>query len=648
MPGSPRYEALPPQDRYKWAREAVLVEQEKEVPDLDLLTDLHAELRYQRAEATLADPLWDLTHNITIADKEGRPVLFAPYPVQQQLLTKLHAAQAEDRHVRWLIPKARRHGVSAVIGVEYYRFVARGEGRRAMVVAHNDEDAVTLFDEKYLFTHRTDPLAPRAARSSVGELYFPEINGRITVRSAYGRRGVGHGGGYHALHLSEASRYPETEEGYHLITGLIEAVPKPPLFSMVVVESTGYGQQGWFYEESMRALRGEGGFEVIFLPWFRRHDAVKWFCKHEAEKHEECACLDAREARAKFQLSLDETERLLKDEYELPLERLHWRRFVYEEDIKAASETERRRLLKQEHPATVMECFLSTGASAFNLDLVDKAALKARAPIFVGDITSPRPLRDRRGGIEEVTPRPHLRVKSGGPMSYWARPRSLHRYCIGVDLAQGKAKGDFSVAMVYDRDERRFVARYRARVGSKEMHDAVRLLSRWYNDAIINPEDNFAPDFIDDLKHTDRRQHLYWRINPERSAVSSEFRKLFGWNTNVKTKKFLVHMTQGILENDPFVFSDPMLLDEMRIFPQELNQRGDVIYPGVPPNVEQYDDVLMAAMLALVADQDMPLRGSGPSKPDEAKPRSVEDRWNEMIDGYAEQRADAMSHLEDY
>jgi hypothetical protein len=620
LPGTERYEKLDAKDKFAWCREAVLVEQDRDVPDLDLLVDLHSELHFQRAEATLLDPVWDLEHNIHIADLEGRSMLFHPFPIQQRILDNVVGKWQQGIPVRLLIPKARRHGVSAVIGVVFYSFVARGEGRRCMVVAHNDEDAITLFDEKYLFTHRNDPLAPKAARASVGELYFAEINGRITVRSAFGRRGVGHGGGYHALHLSEASRYPETEEGYQLVTGLIEAVPKPPAFSMVIVESTAFGQQGWFYEECLRAKQGSGGFELMFLPWYERHDASRPFA-------------DAA-GKAKFEASLSEEERVLRDTYTLDLERLNWRRHVFEHDIKAATQAERRRLMKQEHPTTMMEAFQSTGNSAFDQEQIDTAMLKARKPLFQGEITSPHPMRGRRGELEEATPRPHVRAHASGNFVYWARPRPHHRYSIGVDLAQGRAKGDFSVAMVYDRDAHQFVARYRARLGAKSMLDAVRLMSRWYNDAIINPEDNFAPDFIDDLKHTDRRGFLYWRIKEDRSSTRIEYKRAFGWNTNTKTKKYMVHTMQELLERQPDAFVDQMLLEEMRVFPQELNSRGDVVYPGVPANVDLFDDVLIAASLAIICDRDMPLRGRGPTDLVAAKQRTVDDRWNEMVSAH--------------
>jgi hypothetical protein len=609
-----------PRDKFKWASEAALIEQSKDEPDFETLNDLLEERHYQRAVATNLFPVWDATHNLSIFDLQGRKILYSPNPVQQELHQIVEAARKAGVPLKLLIPKSRRHGVTEGVSKILYPMIARAENVKGMVVAQAEPEMREIFRDKYSFVHSNDPFAPATRRCNDTMLDFSETGSQIAVRSAGGRKGVGRGSGHIALHLSECAYFPgNPRDVAAMISSLVAGMPKTEIdsdtgeantvFSCVFAESTGNGQSGWFYEKCMRVhnqdqgrVEGEEGsdesvqgWQLAFFPWQRRWNALLPF---ENDKH-----------RDLFLASLDEEERLLKEAYNLTPEQLHWRRDTLKNDIEGTTEEERNRMFKQEHPATIIQCFQPAGGMAFPVEAVDRQMQVAKDPVFRGKLVSPISLYNPdTHQYVPGTPLPKIITDNAeGWYHELYPPEEGEEYTVGVDLAKGTIAGDFSTAVVFARHTRKFVAYIQGKLGPDAMVDPVRLLSRRYNNAWINPEENYGSHLIDELKKCDRKQFLYWRKAKSASATHA-FDKAFGSNTNKYTKRNFVDYTNHVLENEPSAFTLKPILQEMLTFEQSLSDSGEVTYPGAPDNSGVYDDLIDAAMLALIADRDMKLR----------------------------------------
>jgi hypothetical protein len=616
-PWDEKYQKLTIFERFDATTECLLEQRERPYPDYSLVGDLQQEREAVRVECVLADPVWDLTRNMWVADLAGKKQLFKFSSAQEAMDAKWQAAEAAGKPCRMIMVKARRVWGSEWATKRGYRFLTRNENMNGIMLAHDDVSTRRIF-RKYLFTYRHDPLAPVAERESSTELVFKDINSQISCRTAGSNNAdkIGAGDTLHFLHLDEAALYPVDPRG--LFTTLMAAVPPPPIFTAVLIISTGRGQEGFFAEEAYKAYRGlSTDWQLVFVPWHYRREAIRPF--------------ETPEQREKFERSLDDRESILRKEYDLSLEQLHWYRMVLLDEIKGHSADDRIRKLRQEHPSSFHEAFQSTGASAFDLDKIDRIYPKCKPPLFVGDCISPVKLWDKTALQRiEMTPRPVLRRQTGGPLSIWELPQPRVRYCIGIDLAQGATNGDFSVIVVFRRDgPRKFVAMYRSRVGPKVLLAPARLLSKFYNDAIICAETNFAPTFVEDLKETDRKNTMYWRINQDRSQVMDKFGKQFGFNTNKQSKRNLVELGRDKLENEGDIFTIGPLLEEMRVFKEARTESGDIIYPGANPSEGSHDDIVIAALLALQCDHDMPLRGDGPIG-NEPEPTPAT-RWERML-----------------
>jgi hypothetical protein len=628
-----RYRKLKdPRDKFKHVTETLQIHLAKDEPELGLVQDLHAERLRQRAVATNLFPVWDATHNLSLFDLEGSKLIYKPNPAQVMLHNMVEKHKKLNIPLKLLIPKSRRHGVSEGVSKIMYPFIARNNNVKGMVVAQTDPEAEEIFRDKYMFVHSNDPFAPVAQKCSTTMLDFSETGSQIAVRSAGGRKGVGRGSGHIALHLSECAYYPGSARDVSgmigsLVAGMPKTIVRPDMsvdtvFSMVFAESTGNGQQGWFYEKCMRIHNNEQGrvdgefgteedvmgWQLIFLPWMERWNATLPFRSHKQQLN--------------FVKSLDEEERLLKEKYELSLEQLHWRRDTLLNDIEGTTEDERNRLFKQEHPADIVQCFQPAGGMAFPPEKVDLLHQKAKSPKFVGTLSSPIRLYNEKNNARIYgTPKPKLLPRSDGWYFEQRKPLAGEEYCIGVDLAKGTVAGDYSTAVVFSRTRREFVAYIRAKLGPDDMVEPVRLLARRYNDAWINPEENYGAHLIEELKKCDRRSRLYWR-HAKRGSAGTQVLREFGFNTNEYTKKHLVDLTNHRLANEPHIFTCKEMLKEMMTFEQAITESGNVKYPGAPPNSGVFDDVLMGGMLALVADYDMPPPGTTPE--DDEKPTAPE------------------------
>ncbi len=301
-------------------------------------------------------------------------------------------------------------------------------------------------------------------------------------------------------------------------------------------------------------------------------------------------------------------------------------------------------MFKQEHPATIIQCFQPAGGMAFPVEKVDKQMQRAKDPVFRGVIKSPIPLyNDETHQYVYGTPLAKPRADANGWYYELFPPEEGEEYCIGVDLAKGTISGDFSTAVVFARHSRKFVAYIQGKLGPDSMVDPVRSLSRYYNNAWINPEENYGAHLIDELKKCDRKNLLYWR-KAKSSAAGHSFERAFGTNTNKYTKRNFVDYTNHVLENEPEVFTLKAILQEMLTFEQSLSDSGEVTYPGAPDNSGVYDDLLDAAMLALIADRDMKFFGKGPIKgekkeeigPARGHTRDLRTRLKEMREAPAE------------
>jgi hypothetical protein len=207
---------------------------------------------------------------LNIRTKAGAIKALKLNAVQRFIHEKLEAQKAATGKVRALILKARQPGVSTYVAARFYWQVTHGRGRRAFILTHRDQATANLFKIAKRF-HDLSPLLvkPQIKASNARELTFGKLDSGYQVGTAKAA-GVGRSDTIQFFHGSEVAHWSQAEEH---AAGALQAVPGEA-GTEVILESTANGVGGLFYNLWQAALRGEGDYQAIFIPWFR-HDEYR-------------------------------------------------------------------------------------------------------------------------------------------------------------------------------------------------------------------------------------------------------------------------------------------------------------------------------------------------------------------------------------
>lgn len=183
---------------------------------------------------------------------------------QTYLHTKLEEQKGKTGKVRALILKGRQQGVSSYTEGRFFHAVTHRRGARAFILTHLDDATNNLFGmAKRFYDHCPEVVRPSLQASNAKELIFDKLDSGYKVGTA-GSKGTGRGDTLQLFHGSECSFWPNAQTH---VAGALQAVPDEP-GTEVILESTSNGRQGLFYEMCAAAMRGEGEYILVFIPWF--------------------------------------------------------------------------------------------------------------------------------------------------------------------------------------------------------------------------------------------------------------------------------------------------------------------------------------------------------------------------------------------
>ena len=201
---------------------------------------------------------------LKIRSKAGRLEPLVLNAVQRHIHERLETQRAATGRVRALVLKARQPGVSTYVGARFYWRVTHGRGLRAFILTHRDQATANLFAmAKRFHDHVPAPVKPLTKASNAKELTFGLLDSGYQVGTAKAA-GVGRSDTIQFFHGSEVAHWANAEEH---AAGALQAVPREA-GTEVVLESTANGVGGLFYNLWQAAVRGEGDFQAIFIPWF--------------------------------------------------------------------------------------------------------------------------------------------------------------------------------------------------------------------------------------------------------------------------------------------------------------------------------------------------------------------------------------------
>jgi hypothetical protein len=426
------------------------------------------------------------------------------------------------RGQRNIVLKARQIGLTTWAAARFFLRTITHPGSLTLEVAHTQEAAEEIFRIVYRFLDwlpqelREGPL--RTSRANARQIVFPEMDAQYRVVSA-GDRNAGRGLTVQNLHCSELARWPgdpaETLAG--LRAGLAPGAE-------VILESTPEGVGGCFHEEWQKA--GETGMVRHFFPWWmeRRYRAL-----------------------AVDEASLSDEERMLMGRHKLDLKQIGYRRQI---------RADFRGLARQEFAEDDESCFLASGDSVFEMDVIDERLQEM-----------PKPVEKRRNGEMEI----------------WLPPVKGKKYLVAVDPAGGGSEGDYSAAQVLEMETGLQCAEFAGHAGVRELAKLVTELATEYNEAwLVVERNNHGSGVLAMLESNGGNQKIYRQSGQA------------GWLTTSVSRPTVLGRLGAALVEEPGIFQSRKLLGECRSFVR-LKNGGSGARAGT------HDDRVMAMAIGLGA-----------------------------------------------
>lgn len=208
--------------------------------------------------------------------------------------------------------------------------------------------------------------------------------------------------------------------------------------------------------------------------------------------------------------------------------------------------------LHQEYPSNPDEAFVRSGRPVFDLDVLRLLELREpeRGRLVVKD------------GI--------LFDRDGGPLSVWDYPEPDGVYCIGADVAEGLAHGDYSVAHVINATNGDVVAMWHGHVDPDLFgSDVLMDLGDWYNGALIGVENNnHGLTTLKALQRTGYRNIYRQRRLASRNPQITE---MLGWRTTSASKPLAIDELAKALRDGELGLVCERTVAELRTFVRQDN-----------------------------------------------------------------------------
>jgi len=509
---------------------------------------------------------------IKIKTKAMELVPLKPNKVQRRLIDLIWSLEKQGIPVRIVIPKSRQHGISTITEAIIYCKTAFQHNMNAIIVADTGEHASNIFEMSQLMHEQmSDLVRTETKKSNAFELSFRESHSKIEIGT------TGRSGTYHIFHSSETAFYKNCDK---TMLGVLQTVPDLP-GTMVIMESTGNGIGNYFHQRCLDAKAGRIKDILFFIPWFENEDNVM-------------------PADPDMILQADGefgNEIWYRDEYNLTMEQLAWRRFAISD--KCGGDLHQ---FMQEFPANLEECFQGSGYPVFDhVKLMTMETHGCRMPRWTGIID---------GNVID------LGKDRKGWLQVWEKPDTVkwnNRYCIGADTGGTSEGADYSHAYVFDRLKRCVVACIHGHFDAYIYAGYLVTIAKWYQNAKLAVESNKWDSETDDLgiavidNITKRHKYRNFYTRKVRDDQTNTETTRIGWHTNVETKPLIVDRLRRFVnewENEKTGFQDRELLQEMRTYIVESTNQGKTTWNAAKGNK---DDRVMSYGITLCVSDEMPV-----------------------------------------
>lgn len=496
------------------------------------------------------DRRWYIENFLQIRNKKAEIVPLKLNIAQQKVMDIIEHDEKLGIPKRYIVLKARQMGLSTLFEALIFQDTSTSKNKNALIIAHEEPASQNLFQmSKLYYENLPDLIRPMKKYSNGKILAFenpetdenkkqgnPGLRSKISIATA-GTGEVGRSATIHNLHVSELAFFPDPKT---TMLGLLQSVPDESN-TLIVLESTANGVGDYFHELWTKAVKGENEFVPIFLPWFIDPGYTRPF-RSEGERKQFIDQVESTSTNAKGEVIFT-YEKELMDKHDLTYEQLNWRKYTIANKCQGDE-----LLFMQEYPSTPEEAFISTGRPKFSLKALKKYQTITEEPergyLLYGDDGKISFLPDKNGYI-----------------SIWRKPEPDKFYCIGADVAEGLAHGDYSAAVVGDSEEFDIVSMWHGHIDPDLFGMELVKLGKYYNEAYIGVENNNHG--LTTL--TTMKKEEYWNLYFAKSydKIADKISQKLGWTTSPRTKPLMIDkLAEFVREMFLGIYSD-FIIGEM-------------------------------------------------------------------------------------
>lgn len=540
-----------------------------------------------------------------IRDEHGNWKSFYPWFEYQEILYEASREEWEEHgFCKIIVLKPRQSGISTWTAASMFHRTIFTPHMYTMLVGQNEDTSEHIYamsmnaydalpwwlKPEYMYKTKGDEIVFQRENEDLRTVN-PGLGSILKCSNAMKMSGVAIGRSLQSFHGSECSRWPDD--------GMFEADIKPSMNARdtySIIESTGYGRQGFFYEHWRGSLEGDTGYRAVFIPVYRSKKYYLPFSKKSQQKN------DAM--RNAFTLHLDEekfNERVAKEEhFDIPKEFWNFHR----QGLRAAKSANSRSGFVESYPLTPAQAFQASGICAFDRETLEEQQMRyVCKPLWAGEISmaadnkTPNTDAIREVSHDEILPK-RKGDRPSKRLHVWEWPEAGQTYYTSSDSALGVEGGDFSVAEVWRAGQGSApdtqVAEWWGHVPPQEFARINCALAYWYNGAEIATEYQGPGITVGDKLVELDYPALYRERMKDRPGGA--YKPYFHFVTNIKTRESIIAtMNETLLvhnrKDEPgVILRSEELLDEMTDF-------GSI--GGRMEGQGNNDDGAMAAMIGL-------------------------------------------------
>jgi hypothetical protein len=434
-----------------------------------------------------------MPYMLRVRDKDGKLVQMMP--------TRIHRKFKKfQRRIAYVV-KPRQVYFTTFMEADNYLDAIEGSGIKVLFVNLDNRVTEEVFDRVHTFQNEfaLKPLLPKTKRETTRKLSWKNGGSfdAITVKNDAGEaaaRVAGRSCTQQRVHGTEVAFW----EHYHaFMSGMLDSVPRD---GQIVLESTGNGAQGGFYDDCMEIF--EKGKPVAPGVWHLGEKSlhfVQWWDHPEYTRPDDPlldpTLADQMEPRHRKMLAESEADHraeMRKDRDLTPEaieQAIYWRRGMLFTKGFLRDPDGSLKIMDREYPGTLRHAFQSTGSAFLSLSLTDLRREEWKR--YNADHGLPLSGRVAKGLDGRYTMYP-----GSEDVFYWLPPCDLDkepwedRYCIGADVGGGNSDSDPDCIWVKDRLLNMYVAVSHGRWGPTKTAEIMMALGYLYHTARLCWETN--------------------------------------------------------------------------------------------------------------------------------------------------------------